>query len=101
MAGYSGTPLNKKLGIKSGFRIYILNPLNDYFDLISPLPDHLTVMEKLKGEVDMVHLFTDRRVDFGAEQRLGLYARCLCGARLSAYGFSFLPSPAARALMMA
>lgn len=64
MAGYSGTPLNKKLGIKSGFRIYILNPLNDYFDLISPLPDDLTVMEKLKGEVDMVHLFTDRKVDF-------------------------------------
>jgi len=26
MAGYSGTPLVKKLGIKTGFKLYVKNP---------------------------------------------------------------------------
>ncbi|HRJ31255.1 MAG TPA: DUF3052 domain-containing protein [Cyclobacteriaceae bacterium] len=64
MAGYSGTPLLKKLGIKAGYQVYVLNPPPDYFDLISPLPDDVHVMEMLKGESDMIHLFTSSRSDF-------------------------------------
>jgi len=59
MAGYSGTPLLKKLGIKAGYKVYIHNPLADYFELISPLPDNVIVMDVLSGEFDMIHLFTD------------------------------------------
>lgn len=64
MAGYSGTPLLKKLGIKAGYQVYILNPIPDYFDLTSPLPDDVHVMEMLKGEADMIHLFTSSRSSF-------------------------------------
>jgi hypothetical protein len=57
MAGYSGTPLGKKLGIKPGFSMYMQNVPEDYFDWISPLPDNVLVRESLTGELDFVHLF--------------------------------------------
>ena len=35
---YSGSPLVKKLGIKSGFQILLLNEPGHYFDLFTDLP---------------------------------------------------------------
>jgi hypothetical protein len=64
MAGYSGTPLLKKLGIKASYRMYVLNPIPDYFNLIAPLPDDVYVMEMLTEEADLIHVFTDSRRDF-------------------------------------
>jgi hypothetical protein len=57
MAGYSTTPLAKKLGIKSGDTIYILNPPPSYFDSLSTLPDKVNVKEVLKGQYEFIHLF--------------------------------------------
>ncbi len=57
MAGYSGTPLNKKLGIKPGHRLYVKNPPDNYLDLISPLPEKVAVKNQLTTTVDVVHLF--------------------------------------------
>jgi hypothetical protein len=57
MAGYSSTPLIKKLGIKAGTALYILNPPSDYFNLISPLPQEVRVQKKLSGDLDFIHLF--------------------------------------------
>jgi hypothetical protein len=37
-AGYSGTPLAKKLGIRSGFRVRLINQPAYYFDLFTDLP---------------------------------------------------------------
>jgi hypothetical protein len=37
-AGYSETPLIKKLGIKEGFRICIVNEPDHYWDLLGSLP---------------------------------------------------------------
>ena len=34
IAGYSGTPLLKKLGIKPGMKILLLNEPPDYFELL-------------------------------------------------------------------
>jgi hypothetical protein len=34
MAGYSGTPLVKKLGIKEGFNVKIVNPPSDYIQTL-------------------------------------------------------------------
>ena len=58
-AGYSGTPLTKKLGIKSGLRLYLVNPPNHYFDLFEELPD----VEVITGDnetVDFVHFFSKK-----------------------------------------
>jgi hypothetical protein len=57
MAGYSTTPLIKKLGIKSDITACILNPPKDYFDLISPLPDGVTIMKRLAAGLDFIHCF--------------------------------------------
>ena len=57
MAGYSGTPLVKKLGLTDGLAVVILNSPAEYFSWISPLPKDLIVKDKLAGEADFIHLF--------------------------------------------
>lgn len=57
-AGYSGTPLAKKLGIKPGYRIYAKNPPSNYLELIAPLPEDVSILKKTKTKVDLIHFFT-------------------------------------------
>jgi hypothetical protein len=57
MAGYSGTPLVQKLGIKPGFRIFVASAPSDYRRLVGPLPERVTVLPRLSGTADMVHVF--------------------------------------------
>jgi hypothetical protein len=64
MAGYSGTPLVKKLGIKSGYRAYIHQPPASYFDWLHPLPGNLEVAGKLSGKLDFIHLFVGDEKNF-------------------------------------
>jgi hypothetical protein len=58
-AGYSGTPLAKKLGIKPGFRVFVENAPENYLELLEPLPDDVAFLDKIDSNVDIVHLFTD------------------------------------------
>lgn len=67
MAGYSETPLQKKLGIKEGMSVFILKPPASYFDLISPLPAEVKVKTKLVGKFDFVHLFLKEQKIFVKE----------------------------------
>ena len=61
-AGYSGTPLLKKLGIKPGFHISLISEPEDYFNLLGPLPPDLKFYKNLKKtDFDMVHLFVASR----------------------------------------
>jgi hypothetical protein len=64
MAGYSGTPLVKKLGIKPGSSLYILNMPQEYLKWLSPLPEGTSVKEKLAGELDFIHLFVKKNETF-------------------------------------
>ena len=58
MAGYSGTPLMKKLGIKPGYRIYVKNGPDQYLKMLEPLPEGVAFVRRLTGQVNMIHLFT-------------------------------------------
>ena len=58
MAGYSGTPLVRKLGIKEGFNIFIVNAPKD-FEL--ELPAGVTINGKSKKPCDFVLFFTKSR----------------------------------------
>jgi len=60
-AGYSGTPLAKKLGIKEGFSVLALNAPANYLELLHPLPVDVTVTEKPASIVDLIHFFTNGR----------------------------------------
>lgn len=64
MAGYSGTPLVKKLGITEGLVIFVGSPPTSYFDWISPLPTGVIVKDELCGELDFIHLFVNERKAF-------------------------------------
>ena len=56
-AGYSGTPLAKKLGIKSGFTIKIVNEPVGYFDLFTDLPEDLKPVSDNVTKKDFIHCF--------------------------------------------
>ncbi|MEA2344643.1 MAG: hypothetical protein QOF63_2812 [Thermoanaerobaculia bacterium] len=58
MAGYSGTPLAKKLGINAGAKVFAVGAPSDYASLLVPLPEGVTFATKLTTSVDVVHLFT-------------------------------------------
>lgn len=61
MAGYSGTPLYKKLGIKEGFRVRVKNAPDNYHQLIAPLPDNVLISTTIRSRIDLWHLFTKSR----------------------------------------
>ena len=60
-AGYSGTPLAKKLGIKSGSTVFAVDPPENYADLLAPLPDGTVLKTSPQPDNDIVHLFTNTR----------------------------------------
>ena len=66
MAGYSGTPLVKKLGIKTNFRLFAKNPPGNYAELIAPLPEDVKILRRLTRELDMIHLFVTSRAELAA-----------------------------------
>src|SRR5271167_4939774 len=59
-AGYSGTPLAKKLGIKAGCRVLVENAPGTFRAALEPLPDDVVFLDTLTSDLDMIHLFTDR-----------------------------------------
>jgi hypothetical protein len=61
MAGYSGTPLAKKLGIKDGSRIYLAGAPRDYRKLVAPLPDGVALAARMSSDIDLVHVFSTRK----------------------------------------
>ena len=60
-AGYSGTPLAKKLGIKEGFVVLGVNPPDNFIDLLKPLPNGVVIVRSPQAEIDVVHFFTNSR----------------------------------------
>ena len=67
MAGYSGTALVKKLGVKEGMTMYVFQNPTDYFDWLSPLPENVIVKNKLNSEVDFIHSFVSEAKVFQRE----------------------------------
>ena len=59
MAGYSGTPLVKKIGIKPGHRLILRNHPASFLKDLGVLPDGVTVIKT--GKADVIVYFTDRR----------------------------------------
>ncbi len=67
MAGYSGTPLLKKLGIKPEMKVMLIQQPDDYFKFLE-----LNISEQLckKGQVpDLIHLFVKNNATFENEMK--------------------------------
>lgn len=61
MAGYSGTPLAKKLGIREGSEVLPVGAPAGYRKLLAPLPPQVRFATRLTTATDVVHLFTKDR----------------------------------------
>jgi hypothetical protein len=66
-AGYSGTPLAKKLGYKPGFRVFLDDAPDDYRGLLEPLPDDVEFLAKPAADLDLVHVFTASAKELAAK----------------------------------
>ena len=60
MAGYSGTPLAKKLGIKPGAAVFAVAAPGHYDELLAPLPEGVKRVRKIDA-ADVAHFFVTSR----------------------------------------
>lgn len=63
-AGYSGTPLAKKLGIKAGYHIKLVNAPKYYFSLFADLPGDIHIAERDFPDLDFIHFFTKSEEEY-------------------------------------
>ena len=63
MAGYSGTPLVKKLGLASGARAAFVSAPKGFSDTLGPLPENSTLDDVPTAPLDFALLFVDRMAD--------------------------------------
>jgi hypothetical protein len=85
MAGYSGTPLVKKLGIKPGSNIALLNAPTDYESELD-LPEDVTINLRSGKPLDFAQLFVQNEKDLKA--KFSKYAK-----RLNASGMIWVSWP--------
>lgn len=57
MAGYSSTPLAKKLGIKEGSRISLVNAPKNFASELGEVPDKVEFVKRATKSLDIVLLF--------------------------------------------
>lgn len=57
MAGYSGTPLPKKLGLKEGSRIALINAPKDFARELGELPHNAEIVSRATKPLEIVLLF--------------------------------------------
>ena len=75
MAGYSGTPLATKLGIKDGHRVAFPSAPDGFSELLGDLPDGITVSSRASGPLDVIVFFTKSRAEL--ERRLPALRRAM------------------------
>ena len=63
MAGYSGTPLPQKLGVKPGLTVVTINAPRNYRRLLDSIPEGVTFSERLRPGSTFVHLFVKKCSD--------------------------------------
>jgi len=61
VAGYSGTPLAKKLGIRDGTRFYVTGAPPSFEALLEPWPTGAIVVDRVDARTDIVHFFGKSR----------------------------------------
>lgn len=69
MAGYSGTPLAQKLGIKAGQKVATIAAPKEYRKLLAPLPERVSFTTEMAAGVSFVHLFARKRQALEKELR--------------------------------
>lgn len=63
MAGYSGSPLVKKLGVKLGSKVLLVGAPDGYRKLLEPLPEAVEFVPRLSASTEIVRFFSAKKVD--------------------------------------
>ncbi len=63
MSGYSGTPLAKKLGIKEGFRIALVNAPANFQDELGSFSAGATIVSPSQKRLDLILFFAESQSD--------------------------------------
>ena len=61
MAGYSGTPLPQKLGIKPGTIVVVIDAPDNYGKLLGQIPSGVNFATRPVGNTKFIHLFVKER----------------------------------------
>ena len=78
MAGYSGTPLAAKLGIKEGARVAFIGAPDHFEALLKPLPPEVCISSRARRPLDVLVFFTTRAAEL--ERRFDRLAAALVPA---------------------
>lgn len=62
-AGYSGTPLAKKLGIADSSNVVLVGAPDEYLSLLEPLSPGAKFGSRISEATDVVHVFSTRRAE--------------------------------------
>ena len=63
MAGYSGTPLLQKIGIKPGHRVILRNHPSSFLKDLGELPEGVKTSDRLTGKANVIVYFTDKAAE--------------------------------------
>jgi hypothetical protein len=72
MAGYSGTPLAQKLGIKPGSNVFVDGAPKAYEQLLAPMPADVNVQSSVDSSTDIVHLFSTSKAKLASTLKRSL-----------------------------
>jgi hypothetical protein len=61
MAGYSGTPLTKKLGISEGYRVWLVNAPRGFRTTLDDLPENVHFVRQSSRPLDVILFFVKSR----------------------------------------
>jgi hypothetical protein len=67
-AGYSGTPLPRKLGITPHARVGLIGAPHDFDEVLGELPPGVSVRRRVRGTFDVLVIFVQKRSEL--ERRL-------------------------------
>jgi hypothetical protein len=67
MAGYSGTPLVRKIGIKPGHRVHFHAHADTFLDDLGELPQSVVVLDRPATGTDVVVCFVERAADLNRQ----------------------------------
>ena len=65
-AGYSGTPLVKKLGVKAGARVTLVDAPVDFLHALGTLPDNVSLVPLTDAPIDVVLFFSASQAELAS-----------------------------------
>ncbi|MEQ9288120.1 MAG: DUF3052 family protein [Cyclobacteriaceae bacterium] len=66
-AGYSGNPLEKKLGFKEKFKIMLVNQPDYYFELFTHIPQDMEFTSDRSVKKNIIHYFAKSAADLASD----------------------------------